>query len=187
MLSCPSSTNDRHATLFRPLPPHHESHQLTLAFSPPIENRAPPRGDAPCSPLPLLFFSPLYMDTYTHTHTPVQDDSNYVTTPRACDLLLSSSPFPLSLYISLSLPLPEKYLSFYLHVLDSPARDPLPSPPPFSSRGGTLVYARYMWRSIYLFRCSGQRSTRLKGSRQSPLVHRAACYSSSFALSFLQI
>lgn len=50
---------------FRPPPPHRGSHHLALALSPSNENRAPPPGDAPCSSLPLLSFSPLYTDVYT--------------------------------------------------------------------------------------------------------------------------
>lgn len=145
---------------------------LLLSVSLPAgRTRAPPLDDAP---------SPL--DTPPHKATHIQDDSNYVTTSRACDLLPppAATHFLLPTPASSALRPGEVPIALYLRGPNSPASNPPVTPP---SRGGhprAGPYTHDMWCAIYLFRYSGQHSTRLRGSRQSPLVHRAACYSSSF-------
>lgn len=169
-LPCSSSTNDP----LPPLPPRPPpSRPCPL---PTIGKLRPPPGRARArsTPSPLLYLNP--------PRNTSQDDSNYVTTPRACDLIsllllpplsrflsLSLSPFlPSSLLFSLSLSLPPRKVSIVLP----------PSDPRFPRRFSFYPAARACTRDMcggalytYIALYSGQHSTKPRGSRQSPLVH----------------
>lgn len=126
------------------------------------ESHPPLRGDAPCPPLPLSLSPSLSQPSTQYTSRMTRITSQRRERATCSPLLPSLSPFP-------SLP-PRK-----VPTLCCTSTDPTPPRFPSCPAAGYTVYTRYMWCSIYLFRYSGRHSTRPRGSRQSPLVHRAAC------------
>lgn len=95
------------------------------------------RGDAPClppTPSLSLSLSPSLSFSFSTLHAiHIQDDSNYVTTSRTCDLF-SSFPFPPSLSLTPSRKGTYRFTS----------TDPTPPRFPCCPAAGYTVYTRYM-------------------------------------------
>jgi len=178
---------------------------------PPLRRHAPP--SRPCPPpttgnrvptarrRPFPFARRAVQHTSGMTRITSRHEERATCSPLSPSLALpvrrsTLSPFsflPFSpLFLPLHLPLSLFVLSFSQKgvAIISPLRNRLPrnpscAPPRWAASGRSIYHD--MCRSIYLFRYSGQHSTKPRESRQSPLVHRAACYSSpftTFALSF---
>lgn len=149
-LPCPSSTNDRHPPLL-PSPlariPLHRAlvvsfyRTRSLCRTPCWQDSRPTARRHPFPPL----------DTPPHKATHIQDDSNYVTTSRACDLLPppAATRFLQPTLAPFVLHLLEVPIALYLRGPNSPASNPPTTPPSprWAPTSGT-VYTRYVARYI---------------------------------------